>query len=427
MTAHNQDKNTNSEHKISEFFRKTGDFIISHSKIVYPCILIIAVAITVVVALSFTNRNQEEEIHPVSTESISDSDVATGESISASIPNVPLELNAYPEVNELILAYYTAISAGDVDAVLKISNNIDNTEQIRIVELSKYISSYPAVEIYTKPGPIENSYLAYVYTQVKFEGYESTVPGMSAFYICTREDGSLYINEGDEEQYITDYIKEITAQEDVVELYNQMTVAYNELLVNDTELGIFLQALATQIEVSVGEALAAAELEAEPEQTEGTEIAEGAEGTEGSETSEGEAEVTETNATPTSATVTTTINVRSSDSETADRLGRLETGSRVDVLEVRVNGWTKITYDGKDAFVKSDYLAFAESADDIEVIGTVTASTNVNIRASASETGEKLGVASGGEELELIEEQSDGWSKIKYKNQVAYVKSEYLE
>ena len=59
--------------------------------------------------------------------------------------------------------------------------------------------------------------------------------------------------------------------------------------------------------------------------------------------------------------------------------------------------------------------------------GTVTVKENVRIRSSASENGEKLGTAYVGEKLELIMKQADGWTKIKYNGQTAYVKSEFVE
>ena len=128
---------------------------------------------------------------------------------------------------------------------------------------------------------------------------------------------------------------------------------------------------------------------------------------------------------PIYATATTTVNVRSSDSEQAEKLGKVSGGSRVQVQEVRVNGWTKIIYEGKDGYIKSEYLQLEESADGLETIGTVTATTTVNIRSAANETAERLGVLAGGESLSLIANE-DGWCKVNYNGQVGYVKADYV-
>ena len=119
------------------------------------------------------------------------------------------------------------------------------------------------------------------------------------------------------------------------------------------------------------------------------------------------------------------MNVRSSDSETADKINKLPANTKVEVLEQKVNGWSRILYDNAEGFIKSEYLSIVESAKGVETIGTVTATANVNVRAAASETAEKLGVAVGGETLDLIALEGD-WCKVVYNGQIGYVKAEFV-
>ena len=60
-------------------------------------------------------------------------------------------------------------------------------------------------------------------------------------------------------------------------------------------------------------------------------------------------------------------------------------------------------------------------------VQTVTVIENVNVRKSASENGQKLGLAYTGEKLELLMKQADGWTRVKYNGETAYVKSDYVE
>ena len=104
------------------------------------------------------------------------------------------------------------------------------------------------------------------------------------------------------------------------------------------------------------------------------------------------------------------------------------------------NGWSKIDYNGKEAYIKSEFLEPVEesSSEGGESEGTssaasnlkpgdkITVKENVNVRKSASETGEKISTAYRGEQFELIE-LSGGWCKIKYKGEEAYVKADYVE
>ena len=85
-----------------------------------------------------------------------------------------------------------------------------------------------------------------------------------------------------------------------------------------------------------------------------------------------------------------------------------------------------IKYSAEEGFIKSEYLSVVESANGVETIGTVTATTNINVRAAASETAEKLGVAIGGDTLDLVANEGD-WCKIIYNGQIGYVKAEYVQ
>ncbi len=60
-------------------------------------------------------------------------------------------------------------------------------------------------------------------------------------------------------------------------------------------------------------------------------------------------------------------------------------------------------------------------------MGTVTVIESVKVRKSASTSAESIGTAYEGDVLELIMKQADGWSRIKYNGQTAYVKSDYVE
>ena len=162
------------------------------------------------------------------------------------------------------------------------------------------------------------------------------------------------------------------------------------------------------------------------------------------ETEEAQADEAQTDTVVKTVRATDVVNIRSSDSEEADKIGKAQIGEEFTLLEERGNGWSKIEYNGADAFIKSDYLevvseetveASAETTQEQEAepdaaqtaSGTVKVKESVRIRKSASTDGEVLGTAYAGEEYPLLMKQADGWSKIEYKGQTAYVKSDYVE
>ena len=67
---------------------------------------------------------------------------------------------------------------------------------------------------------------------------------------------------------------------------------------------------------------------------------------------------TETAAAETNGTVTVIENVRirSSASENGEKLGTAYVGEELELVMKQADGWTKIKYNGKTAYVKSDYV-----------------------------------------------------------------------
>lgn len=400
-----------------EKIHSIGNYIIKHNKVVLPAVVVVAVAITVSVSLSLSNRHKEaqQEAEIASAASETATETATEE--------VPLVANEEGAIYTLIATYYNAMATGDEETLRSVCDEISDKDMYRYVELSQYIDYYPTLEIYTKTGPEEGSVIAYVYYKISFVGHEEEVPGYQALYICTNDQGGLYIKRGENSEEVNEYIKTVSTQDDVVEFNNKITVEYNELMVDHPEVLQYISELDSQVSIAVGEKLAnqvagetqVAEVGTEEGSTDGQDI----------QTENGEQQEAEDQG-PQYVTTTTTVNVRSSDSEQADKLGKVSGGTKLQVLEQRPNGWTKVDYEGKEGYIKTEFLQLAESAAGTETIGTVTATTNINVRASASETADRLGVLSGGDSAELVGTEGD-WSKIKYNGQIGYVKSEYVQ
>ena len=400
-----------------EKIHSIGNYIIKHNKVVLPAVVVVAVAITVSVSLSLSNRHKEaqQEAEIASAASETATETATEE--------VPLVANEEGAIYTLIATYYNAMATGDEETLRSVCDEISDKDMYRYVELSQYIDYYPTLEIYTKTGPEEGSVIAYVYYKISFVGHEEEVPGYQALYICTDDQGGLYIKRGENSEEVNEYIKTVSTQDDVVEFNNKITVEYNELMVDHPEVLQYISELDSQVSIAVGEKLAN-QVAAETQVAEaGTE--EGSTDGQDTQTENGEQQEAEDQG-PQYVTTTTTVNVRSSDSEQADKLGKVSGGTKLQVLEQRPNGWTKVDYEGKEGYIKTEFLQLAESAAGTETIGTVTATTNINVRASASETADRLGVLSGGDSAELVGTEGD-WSKIKYNGQIGYVKSEYVQ
>lgn len=399
------------------------DFFIKHSKVAFPVLIVVVVAVTVTVALNAGSADKKMEelgLETGTTDSLT-------LSLEAAAQEVPMDANEDPAISTLLNNFYNAWAEGDSETLLSVYDVIEDSDLFRYEEGSKYIDSFNVLEIYTKPGPEEGSKLAYVYYTMRFSGHEEDVPAYQAFYVCTRDDGSLYIRRGEISDEVNEYITLLTTQDNVVAFNNRINAEYNNLLMDKPEIMAYIEEFGEQVNIEVGERLGQLNASANGENTdvnveENNANEENQDGGEVQQADSGTDTVEETKY----VTATTTVNVRSSDSENADRLGKVSGGTKLELVEAKVNGWSEVIYEGKTGYIKSEYLQTVESAANAETIGNVTATTNINVRAAASETADRLGILAGGDSVELIANEN-GWCKIKYNGQIGYVKSDYVQ
>lgn len=406
--------------------------LVKENKVIMLIILafIVFVVGAVVISIAFGKGGNEEAVAIVESSVPEESTVA--------VEVEPLEMDAYPAINTLIKNYYQAMADGDVATLQTMTTELDEKEQIKIQKKSEYIENYPVVNCYTKKGLTEDSFVVYAYYEVKLVGFEALAPGMNTLYVTGDGAGNYMINTGEQSPEVIAYCEQVSAQDDVVDLINQVQVKYNDLRTNDVELSEFLDELPELLTAAVGEELA--RLEAEQEALTQTE----------EETEEEPEEVVIVKTVKT----TDVVNVRSSDSETADKLGKAQKGEEFPLIEEKGNGWSKIEFEGKEAFIKSDYLVPVEeevvtvedeseeesdedsnedsnedSGNDTDspTSGTVTIQETVNVRKSASETADRIGICYPGDTVEIVTKQADGWTKVKYNGKTGYIKSEFLK
>ncbi len=431
MRFSEQDK----KHVLKTRFMSAGYWIMDHNKIVMPLVLVVCVLITIIVAVTANQKETLDKEAEQAAAVTAENEEAVEE--ETEVLQFDLEENAHPEINQVVRTYYDAQAEGNIEVITSLNTRLNEIETIRVQELSKYIDSYPVLDVYTKPGMEENAYVAYVYSEVLFSDAEEALPGMQTYYIGLNENGEYFINDGTYDDTIWDYIKEITLQDDVVDLNNRVAVAYNEMLAENEELNEFVAYLKEKINEEVGETLALAEAE----ETQNDVIPE-AEQEEETEQESGQRVIKTVRATD-------VVNIRSSDSEEADRLDKAQIGQEFTLLEEKGNGWSKIQYNDREAYIKSDYLEVVveteqsetgvDSTDDIQEASvsnsgvqasgteTVEVTESVRVRKSASTSSEALGTVYAGDKLQLVMKQADGWTKVIYDGQTAYVKSEYVK
>lgn len=427
-------------HSFTEWCKDIGGLVKENKTIAMSVFVFIAlVAAAIVISTTIGKKTQSSEAAALVETTVTASE---SEEETLVVPDEPLEEDAYAEVNAIVKKYYQAMADGDMETLLSITTGLTEKEQIKIAKKSEYVESYPTVTCYTKKGPAEESYIVYAYYEVKLNDYETLTPGMNALYVCKNEEGAYFINGETQSDEVINYCEIISAQDDVVDLINTVQVKYNEVKTADAGLSTFLDELPDILTAAVGEELAKLEAEenAEAAVEAGTEEALEAE----SEAAEASEEADEQEQVVKTVRTTDVVNVRSSDSQNAEKVGKAQLGDEYELVEEKPNGWSKIIFEGEEAFIKTEFLEPAEveeaeeaeeagddddesDASDSPSSGTATVTDTINVRKDASTSADKLGVCYPGEELEVVMKRADGWTEVKYNGKKGYVKSEFLE
>lgn len=419
---------------------RTGKKSGRHSAVLVPAVIIIVAAIVASAALlghRSASQNTDEN--------------SSADSTSETSQEAALEENAYPAVNELMRTYFDAYADGDTDTIASISSGLSETEKIQIRAVSEYIDSYPQIDVYTKPGPADGSYICFVVTEMKFEDQDTLIPGMQTMYVCTNDQGSLYINEDESDSDAAAYIKQVSEESDVVDLSNRVQEEYNSLMAENPDLKSYIDDTYNQIQVAVAEALGNAEAS-------GTSI----------DSTSGTSDTSASGVTALKAN--DVVNVRASASEDADVLGQTVSGDTYTLIEEQDDGWSQIEFDGQTGYVKTEYFtevtsdssessdvsgstssgessSEAASAGDTSgsgsqdstgtetnqdtqsadtVQGTAMATESLVIRKTGDESGDKIGNVWAGFTVNVLE-KGDTWTKIEQDGVTGYVKTQYLK
>lgn len=341
---------------------------------------------------------------------------------SVEVPKDKYKVDEFVNVNSICTSYMDAMSVGDSATMASLSNALSDERRAFFEAQAQYIGQYSDYHFYTKVGPEENSYLVLVTYNLLISGDANKVPALCSLYVCTDPaSGTLYINNSDLSSDDEAYILALASQDDFKKLQDDVQLEYNELMDSNSELSSRVSELRNQINTDVQ-----AKLEAKKQAE-----------TEAAAAQAAEAAAAEKAASATTVKATDVVNIRASASTEADSLGKASQGQEFTRYEVMENGWSKIEYNGQEAYIKTEYLEeVAPAGGDASAEGeqpagrepgaTIKVKENVKIRAGASTDSEVLGLAQNGDTFTLVEE-ANGWCKITHDGKDAYIKADYVE
>jgi len=358
------------------------------------------------------------------------------------------KINKNTELDTLINTYYTSYANGDTDTLATIATPISDQEISYIQFYSQYIESFNDIEILTKSGLTDGSYLVTTKVNLKYVDIDEVAPGLDFFYVETNEDGALYINNiygsfnqnnniYEMDSDISDLIAVFIRQQDLLDMEAEVQSAYDQALENDANLNTFMSdtlptAIAnwnmeyqTQVQEAEEAAAKAAEEEAAAAEAEAAAAAEA-----------------EEEANSYTGTTNAKANVREEASSDSNKLGSVDSGTSIKIY-AEEGDFYKFDYNGTKAYITKDAVDIdstdsaesddsenEESTDTATSIAegtTVTLDTTVNIRSQMDSSSSKVAVAYAGEEVTVVMSYAEGWTKVKYGKKEGYIRTDLLQ
>ncbi|WP_310604599.1 hypothetical protein [Anaerosporobacter sp.] len=151
-----------------------------------------------------------------------------------------LRMDIYPAINDLIKKYMTAKAACDYETIRTLVGDTSVIDEDDLRAKSEYIEEYRNLACYTLNGPTKDSFVVYVYEDLKILNIETLAPGMTRLYIKLDESGNPYIYLGAVDDETQKFIQETSNNQAVIDIITAVNTKLEEVSTRDEELKKFI-------------------------------------------------------------------------------------------------------------------------------------------------------------------------------------------
>ena len=130
----------------------SNDFLKQYGK--YIAVIAVALILIIIIVFSGKKKDGGETTTGANTEVIGISEAKETESTEN--PNA-LKEDAYPEINQLINTYFTALRDQDVETLSNIMETNGEIDEEKIRKEGEYIEDYRNIKCYTREGIVEGT------------------------------------------------------------------------------------------------------------------------------------------------------------------------------------------------------------------------------------------------------------------------------
>lgn len=152
-----------------------------------------------------------------------------------------LRMDVYPAINELVKKYMSAKVACDYETIRTLVNDSSVIDEDDLRAKSEYIEDYRNIVCYTLNGLTEDSFIVYVYEDLKILNVNTLAPGMTRLYIKLDESGDPYIYLGAIDDETQKFIQETSTHQAVIDIINTVNTKLDEAVTKDEDLKKFVE------------------------------------------------------------------------------------------------------------------------------------------------------------------------------------------
>lgn len=209
-------------------------------KLTYIAIIVVAIVLVIIViAINGNKKNRISTADALNTDGLlnviepdTNNSTTTGDDLEGSI----FLQDTDPEITAVINKFFVAKSECDADTLNSIVETKTEFTEDALKQEGEFIEGYENISCYTVNGLVENTYLVYVYYEIKFLNIDTLAPSLINMYVYKDKDGSVYINQGEIDGALSTFIQETNNNSEVRKLITSVNTKLAEARKSDSDL-----------------------------------------------------------------------------------------------------------------------------------------------------------------------------------------------
>ncbi len=203
-----------------------------------PYVIIIIAAVAAVILILFFSSNSRIDSREVSVVELTRTETTTAEGNEGR-----LTADSNPEVTALMKRMLEAEKDADIDALNDIIVRDDAIDEAALKTEASYTEGFENITCYTINGLVDGTYIVYLCYDQKYLNISTPVPDLHRYYVCTNEDGSLYIDMRSHDGEVDSYMEQVSQWQEVQDLVSSVNDRLQEAVDSDPQLADFMTRL----------------------------------------------------------------------------------------------------------------------------------------------------------------------------------------